>query len=121
MLEFFVPAHTSTQTYASVQGRAASPPAKPPMNEKHSSLRGNSEQPKVEEPSNMLLLLAPCYNPKQASHDKVSEKDLIDGAKLVTIGKHRLSPGKINLFRSFDNFAHGSAAEFLKDLMTKFD
>jgi hypothetical protein len=68
----------------------------------------------------MLLSLAPRENKKE-SHCKVSEKDLIDEAKVVTIGSKRLTKGKANLFRSFDNFSHGSAAELVKDLRTKSD
>jgi hypothetical protein len=54
-------------------------------------------------------------------HHKVSEKDPIDEAKVVTIGTTRVSTGKQNLLLSFDNFSHASAAEFVKDLMTKSD
>jgi hypothetical protein len=47
--------------------------------------------------------------------------DLIDEAKVVQLGSTRPTNGKQNLFRSFDNFSPGSAAEFVKDLSTKSD
>jgi hypothetical protein len=69
----------------------------------------------------MLLSLAPRENQKE-SHDKVSEKDLIDEAKFVTIGnKKRPTKGNANLLISFDNFPSVSVSEFLKDLSTKSD
>jgi hypothetical protein len=58
---------------------------------------------------------------QKESHDKVSEKDLIDEEKVVTIAKNGLTKGKANLFKLFDNFPHGSVGDFVKDLSTKSD
>jgi hypothetical protein len=67
----------------------------------------------------MPLFLLPRETQKEAQ-DKVSEVDLLDEAKVVTIGNKRVSKGKENLFQLYDKYPHG-VAQFMKDLRSKFD
>jgi hypothetical protein len=70
----------------------------------------------------MLLSLAPRENQKESHDTKVSERDLIDEAKVVTIGnKKHATKGNANLLISFDKFPNGSISDFLKDVSTKSD
>jgi hypothetical protein len=67
----------------------------------------------------MLLLLAPRGN--QKSQDKVSENELLDEAKVVTIGVPLVTKGKKHLFDAFDEFPSGSVHEFVLHLSTSSD
>jgi hypothetical protein len=67
----------------------------------------------------MPLFLLPRETQEEAQ-DQVSEVDLSDEAKVVTIGDKRVSKGKENLFQLYDKYPHG-VAQFVKDLRSKLD
>jgi hypothetical protein len=64
----------------------------------------------------MLCLLAP----REYQHDKVADSEILDEAKVVTIGGKGLSKGKANLLKLFDN-SPLDAADFVKSISINFD